>query len=134
MQVSRNKSKYKGLKRIVYSTKYSIDGLLYAYKNEKSLWLHAFFSLLGIGLGLLLDLTPNQWGIVLITLAVILAFELVNTAVEAVVDMVTLEYNELARIAKDCCSAATCVMTFCGLAIFVIIYGPKILTLLGVVA
>ena len=131
MQVSRNKSKYTGIKRTVYSTKYSIDGLIYAYRNEKSLWLHAIFSVLGIALGLFLKISPTQWGIILITLAVVLAFELVNTAVEAVVDMVTLEYNELARIAKDCCSAATCVMTFCGLAIFVIICGPKILALFG---
>ncbi len=131
MQVSRNKSKYKGLKRIIYSTKYSLDGLYYAYKNERSLWIHGVLSIIGILLGLFLGLSHTQWGIVLITLAVILAFELVNTAVEATVDMVTLEYNELARIAKDCCSAATFVMTLCGLVIFVIIYGPKILALIG---
>ena len=131
MQVSRNKSKYKGLKRIIFSTKYSLDGLAYAYKNERSLWIHAFVSAIVIGLGLLLNISYNQWGIVLITLAVVLAFELVNTAVEAVVDMVTLEYNELARIAKDCCSAATFVMTMCGAVIVIIIYGPKILSLFG---
>lgn len=125
-QVSRNKSKYSGLKRILYSVKYSLDGLLYAYKNEKSLSIHGVLSIVGIVLGLFLKLNHNQWGIVLITLAVILAFELVNTAMEACVDMVTLEHNELAKIAKDCCSAATFVVTVCGLVIFAIIYGPKI--------
>ncbi len=130
-QVSRNKSKYKGLKRIVYSTKYSVDGLVYAYAHEKSLLLHGVLSAIGILLGFLLCLKPFEWGIVLITLAVILAFELVNTAMEACVDMVTLEYHDLAKVAKDCCSAATFVMTMCGLVIFVIIYGPKFLALMG---
>lgn len=130
-QVLRNKSKYKGFKRIVYSTKYSLDGLVYAYKNERSLWLHGVLSAVGIILGAVLGLSYTQWGIVLITLAVILAFELVNTAIEATVDMFTLEYNELAKVAKDCCSAATFVMTMCGLVIFVIIYGPKILAIVG---
>ncbi len=131
MQVSRNKSKYKGFKRIIYSTKYSIDGLVYAYKNEKSLWIHAFLSVVTILLSFLFEITPNQWSIVLITLGVVLAFELVNTAVEAVVDMVTLEYNELARIAKDCCSAATCVMTFMGIIIIGVIFGPHFMNLIG---
>ena len=129
MQVSRNKSKYKGIKRIFYSAKYAIDGLIYAYGHEHSLWIHGMLSFITISTGLFLNLSHTQWGIVLITLAVILAFELVNTAMEACVDMVTLEYNELARIAKDCCSAATFVMTVCGIIIMVIIFGPKILNL-----
>lgn len=131
MQVSRNKSKYKGIKRVIFSAKYSIDGLVYAYAHEHSLWIHGVLSAVGIILGFILGLSPTQWGIVLITLAVVLAFELVNTAMEACVDMVTLEYNALAKVAKDCCSAATFIMTMSGLVIFVIIYGPKILALLG---
>ena len=127
MQVSRNKSKYKGLKRVIYSAKYSLDGLVYAYAHEHSLWIHGVISTIIIILGLLFGLSHNQWGIILITLAVVLAFELVNTAIEAVVDMVTLEYNELARVAKDCSSAATFVMTMCGF----VIYGPKFLALFG---
>lgn len=49
--------------------------------------------------------------------------ELINTAIEATVDMVTKEYNEYAKIAKDCGSAATGIMsimaTICNLIIFV---------------
>lgn len=131
MQVSRNKSKYKGFKRICYSTKYAIDGLVYAYGHEHSLWLHGILSIIAIGLGFLLDISLMQWSMILITLAVILAFELVNTAMEACVDMVTLEYNELARIAKDCCSGATFVVSITGAVIAAVIYGPKILLLLG---
>lgn len=131
MQVSRNKSKYKGLKRFYYSSKYAIDGIIYAYKNEHSLWIHAALSTLAIVCGFLLNISHTQWSIMLVTLAVILAFELVNTAMEACVDMVTLEYNELARIAKDCCSGATFVMTMTGAVIAAIIFGPKVLALLG---
>ncbi len=130
MQVSRNKSKYTGIKRIIYSTKYSLDGLAYAYRHEKSLLLHGVLSLVAILLGVLLKISHMQWSIVLIALAVILAFELVNTAVEAVVDMVTLEYNELARIAKDCCSAATFVMSMTAAITMGVIFIPKIIALI----
>lgn len=132
MQVSRNKSKYRGFKQIFYSAKYSIDGLLYAYKNERSLRIHAVASTIAIVAGFFFKISHTQWALVLVSLAVILAFELVNTAMEAAIDLVTLEYNELARIAKDCCSGATFVMSITGSITMAIIFGPRILTFLGV--
>ncbi len=133
VQVLRNKSKYKGFKRFLYSIKYSVDGLIYAYQNEYSLWIHTALSIVAIALGLILKISHMQWAIVLVTLAVILAFELVNTAMEACVDMVTLEYNELARIAKDCCSGATFVVSVTGAIALCIIFIPKILALAGLI-
>ena len=88
-------------------------------------------SIIAVVLGFLLDISLMQWSMILITLAVILAFELVNTAMEACVDMVTLEYHELARIAKDCCSGATFVVSITGTVIATVIYGPKLLMLLN---
>ena len=126
----RNKSKYTGLKRILFSAKYSIDGLIYAYKNEKSLWLHAILSTIIIIVGIIINLSLYEWSIVLISLGIILAFELVNTAMEACVDMVTTEFNSLAKIAKDCCSAATFVTTVIGAILIFFIYIPKIINLL----
>lgn len=131
MQISRNKSKYKGIKRFIYSIKYSINGLFYAYKNEKSLAIHGILSIVTIILGFVLHISHTQWAIILISLAAILAFELVNTAIEAIVDMVTLEYHELARIAKDCASGATFVMSLIGFIIALVTFVPKIIHLLG---
>lgn len=132
MQELRNKSKYTGLKRIIYSAKYSIEGLVYAYKNEKSLWIHAFLSICSIVLGILLKISLLQWSVILIALVVILSIELLNTAIEAIVDMVTLEYNPLAKIAKDCGSAATFVASIIGAIIAGVIFIPKILSLFGI--
>ncbi|HBA37358.1 MAG TPA: diacylglycerol kinase [Firmicutes bacterium] len=133
MQVSRNKSKYKGLKQFIYSAKYSLDGLFYSYKNERSLRIHAAASMLAIVLGFFFKISHIQWALVLVSLAIILAFELVNTAMEAAIDLVTLEYHELARIAKDCCSAATFVMSIAGLITMSIIFGPHILNFLNII-
>ena len=131
MQASRNKSKHKGISRFFYSAKYAVDGLIYAYGHEHSLWIHAVLSMIGIALGFLLDISTNQWIVILISLGIILAFELVNTAMEACVDMVTLEYNELAKIAKDCCSAASFVTSIMGAITAVVVFGPKIVDILS---
>ena len=130
MQELRNKSKHKGIKHYFYSTKYSIEGLLYAYKNEKSLWMHGFCSIIAICLGIIFKITLVQWSMILISLGIILAIELLNTAIEAVVDMITLEYHPLAKIAKDCGSAATFVAVLIGLIISAFIFIPKIMVLM----
>ena len=129
MQELRNKSKYKGIKHYVYSTKFSLEGLLYAYKNEKSLWMHAFCSIIAIVLGIIFKISLVQWSMILISLGIILALELLNTAIEAVVDMITLEYHPLAKIAKDCGSAATFIGVLISLIISGFVFIPKIMIL-----
>jgi diacylglycerol kinase len=129
LNVKRNKSKYKGLKKIVMSTKYSIQGLVYAFSNEKSLILYTVLSLLAVLVGILLNISVNQWICLLLSLGVVLTIELINTAIEATVDMVTVEYNELAKVAKDCGSAATFVATIIAVIIAMVIFIPKIIML-----
>ncbi len=125
----RNKSKYKGLRKIAASCMYSMQGLIYAFSNEASLILYSVLSILSIICGFVLDITVNQWICLLLSLGVVLTIELINTAIEAVVDMVTLEYNELAKIAKDCGSAATCVASIIAFIIAMVIFVPKIIQL-----
>ena len=66
------------------------------------------------------------------SIGMVLSAELINTAIEAVVDLVTLEIQPLAKIAKDCGSAATFVLALMAAAIGIVIYGPYFLALLGV--
>ena len=64
----RNKSEYTGIKRILMSAKYALDGIAYAYKNEKSLTIHAIATITGVILGLVLRISNIEWAIVSITL------------------------------------------------------------------
>ena len=125
----RNKSKHKGIKGILYNIKYSWDGLVYAYSNEKSMWIHAVLSIITIVLGLFLKLRPIEWLIIFLVLGAVLSIELLNTAIEATVDMITHEYNELAKIAKDTGSAATFIATIIGVITILSIYIPKFIEL-----
>ena len=128
-KISRDDLKKKGFKRFLKSFKNSFDGLVYAYKNEQSLWIHGICTVFAIVLGIVLKLSFNEWAITLIALGVTLGMELVNTAIEAAVDLVTLEIHPLAKIAKDCGSAATFISSMISLVIAAIIYGPKIIAL-----
>lgn len=126
-KISRDKLKKKGFKRFLMSFKNSWDGLAYSYKNEQSLWIHGVCTIFCILFGLALNISFTEWAIILIALGVTLGMELVNTAIEAAVDLVTLEIHPLAKIAKDCGSAATFIMSMISVVIGLIIFAPKII-------
>ncbi len=130
-QISREKLKEKGIKRIFRSIKCSLDGLYYAYRYEQSLWLHGLLSIFTIILGLCFKIKLSEWAILFIALGSILSLELLNTAIEANVDLVTLEYNRLAKIAKDCGSAASFVMSIVAFIICLMVFEPYFVTFLG---
>lgn len=118
-----------GFKRFLKSFKNSMDGLINAYKNEQSLYIHAVSSILIIACGIFLKISFSEWAILLISLAVVLTLELVNTAIEVVVDLITTEWHILAKIAKDSGSAATFVASLATVVICAFIFIPKIIVL-----
>lgn len=105
-----------GLVHIVSALKYSLQGLRAAYKNEVAFRQELLLGLLNLA-GLFL--IQAAWLAKLFLFALwgsVLAVELLNSAIEAVVDLASPERNELAKRAKDMCSAAV----FCCLALFAI--------------
>ena len=125
-KISRDDLKKKGFKRFLKSFKNSVDGLAYAYKNEQSLWIHGISSVVSITLGIIFQLKFYEWSIIIIALGLTLGMELINTAIEAAVDLVTLEIHPLAKIAKDCGSAATFVCSMIAIASSLFVFGPYI--------
>ena len=125
----QEKHKKMSFKRFLNSIKYSVDGLVNAYQNEQSLWLHAMCTIIIVILGFALQINFIQWAIIVIALVIVLAVELLNTAIEATVDLVTKEIHPLAKVAKDCGSAAAFVSSIMVFIICCFIFIPKIIAL-----
>ena len=118
-----------GFKRMLKSFKFSFEGLKYAYLHEQSLTLHVIAMTLIIAFGLGFKISAIQWVVTLIMGALILVAELFNTAIEAVVDMVTEEYHPLAKVAKDTASAACFVANMTAAGMWLVVFVPKIISL-----
>ena len=99
-----NKPKY----HLFKNTKYALDGLVHALKTESSFRLELFCSILIILAILFIDTTLTNKLILFVTGILVLIVELLNSAVENVVDLVTKEHAPLAKTAKDI--GATAVM------------------------
>lgn len=76
---------------------------------------------------------PSEWAVVAACIAIVLAGECVNTAVEAVVDLASPEYHELAKVAKDCAAGAVLLASIVSLFIGVALFLPRIISV-GMVA
>ncbi len=117
------------IKNILNKFKYSGQGLLYCLKNESSFVLVAICACFIIIMGVYFDIEFLEWVISFGSLCIVSIIELINTAIEATVDMVTLEYNEYAKIAKDCGSAATGIMGVLATIVNLIIFVPYFMEL-----
>ncbi len=121
---NRESVKVYGYKRFFKSIKYSLDGLRYAYHYEQSLWLHAFAVIVAVSLGIIFKIKISEWALLFIALGIILSLELLNTAIEAAVDLTTTKIHPLAKIAKDCGSAASFVMSIVSFIITLFVFWP----------
>jgi len=99
-----NKPKY----HLFKNTKYAIDGLKHAIKTEQSFRLELLSGIFIFGAIFLVDLDINSKMILVVTAFLVLIVELLNSAIENVVDLVTTDIHPLAKSAKDI--GATAVM------------------------
>ncbi|MFH1453583.1 MAG: diacylglycerol kinase [Armatimonadota bacterium] len=79
----------------------AIDGIIYAFKTEKNLKIHFSITLFVLVICLWLDLKSYDLLFVFFAIALVLVAEMLNTAIEAMVNLLTLSHHPLAKIAKD---------------------------------
>jgi diacylglycerol kinase (ATP) len=100
------------------SFKYAWAGITYAFATQRNFRIHTIVGAVALSLAVWLGLDGTQIAVITLTSGAVMALELVNTALESVVDLAVQQtYHELARIAKDC--AAGAVLVFAIVAVIV---------------
>lgn len=93
-------------RNVIESFTFAIQGLLHALRHERNMRIHASTSLLVFLLGLSIGLTRVEMTILVLLLAFVICLELVNTAIEAVVDLISPAKHPLAAVAKNVAAGA----------------------------
>ena len=92
---------------LLTSFRYAWAGVCYAYATQRNFRIHTWVGSLALATGFALRLSPTALAILSLTVALVMILELLNTALESVVDLtVGQSYHELAKIAKDCAAGA----------------------------
>lgn len=120
------KNKYdRILLRFLSSFNYACTGLIHAIKNEQNMKIHLFLAAIVITLSIVLDVPRYEKLILLVVIGIVISLEVLNTAIERVVDLVTKEYHPLAKVAKDVSAGAVLVFSiFAAIIGIVIFYDP----------
>ena len=112
---------------ILKSFKYAFSGIKEAFKSEQNMRVHMLLMLFAVVLGFVLKLSLVEWAILTITIGLVLILEFINTSLEQIVDIVSPEIREKARIAKDVAAAGVLVSTIVAVLIGAFLFLPKIL-------
>jgi undecaprenol kinase/diacylglycerol kinase (ATP) len=105
---------------------YAFSGIKTALKREPNIRIHLVLALLAIILAFFLKFNPVEWIILAFTISFVLILELVNTTLEALVNIVSPEVKEEARVAKDVSAAAVLISAILALFVGAFLYLPKI--------
>lgn len=117
-------------KKLINSFKYAIEGIISSFRTEQNMKIHVFIMIVVIISGIILKLSALEWIILTIVIALVISAELFNTTIETVVDMITKEKNEKAKLAKDVAAGAVLVLAIGSVVVGLIIFIPKILEII----
>jgi diacylglycerol kinase len=105
---------------------HAFHGWWYVLRTQKNAWIHTVVTTLVVILGLWLGLPPRDWAVLVLVIAMVWAAEILNTAIEAVVDLSSPMHHPLAKVGKDVGAAAVLIAAGAAVIIGLLILGPPL--------
>lgn len=116
-------------KSFTVSLGFAWDGVRYLFATQRNARIQGVAALSAIVLALLLRLAPAEWAVLLLTIGVVLAMEAVNTAIEALTDLVSPGSHPLAARTKDLAAAAVLLAAISAATVGAWLFVPRLVAL-----
>ena len=116
--------------KLLKSFGYAIKGLFFALKEQQNLRIHLLAIIVVTIAGIFLGLSAIEWSVIALTIGMVVVTEIMNTAIEILVDMVSPQYSEKAGKTKDIAAGGVLLATIIAVVVAVYIFGNKIFNLL----
>lgn len=114
-------------RRFFQSIGYAGRGIKHAYWTQRNIRIHILIALLVTLAGLFLKISPFELVAVLITISFVIMSEMINTAIEEIVNMVSPGHRHEASIAKDVAAGAVLFSAFCAIIVGCLIFIPHLI-------
>ena len=111
-----------------HSFKYAIEGLIWVVRTERNFRLQVMIGILVMVLALLFEVDVVGISLLFFSIFFVLICEMINTAIEEVVDLATSEWKKKAKIAKDVSAGMVLLASMCALGVGLLVLGPVVLT------
>ena len=126
MDSQDNKRKWKN-RELIASLEFALTGIFTAFKEERNMRKHALSAILAIVAGFLFCISATEWLFLLLSVSLVIAFEIMNSALENVVDLASdYHFSMLAKNAKDMAAGAVLVISGFALVTGLMIFVPKL--------
>ncbi len=112
------------------SIRFALEGWWYVLRTQRNTWVHALITTGVIILGVWLQLSPQDWAILLITIALVWAAEFFNTSLEALADLVHPDEHPQIKIIKDVSAAGVLITATAAILVGLLILGPPLVDVL----
>lgn len=109
---------------------YAFEGIFYTLRTQRNMRVHLGIGLVAAALGLWLGLSPAEWAVLLVMMALVFTLEMINTVVESVVDLAIDRFHPLAKIAKDVAAGAVLVAAIFAVGVGLVLFGPRLVQLI----
>ena len=108
------------------SLTYAWSGLVMTFRTQRNARIHTIVGFLVLAVAAFLRLEWLQAGVLVLTIGAVLAAETINTTVEAIVDLLSPEWHQRAKVAKDTSAAAVLIMSLTAIVVGMLILGPPL--------
>ncbi|HEL1612965.1 MULTISPECIES: diacylglycerol kinase family protein [Streptococcus] len=126
LQENNSKNRWKN-RELMASLDFAMSGLLTAFKEERNMKKHLASAVLVVLAGLIFQVSVTEWLFLLLSISLVIAFEIMNSAIESVVDLASdYHFHLLAKNAKDMAAGAVLFVSGFALLTGLIIFVPKI--------
>lgn len=117
------------IKNRLKAFKYAFEGISELWRKEPNTRVHMFFTVAVILMAFLLKVSTAEFALLILTIGVVWGMETINSSIERVVDLVTLDKKPLAKAAKDLAAGAVLITAIASVVIGLIIFLPKLIKL-----
>ncbi|MDH4089035.1 MAG: diacylglycerol kinase family protein [Cyclobacteriaceae bacterium] len=115
------------MKRFIESLAYAMRGIWFGIVDQRNLKVQIAVSMLVIVAGIYFNVTPIEWCLLFLCIGLVISLELINSAIEGLVDLVTIERKMLAGKIKDIAAGAVLIASLVSIIIGVILFGKYLL-------
>ncbi|MGC9469668.1 MAG: diacylglycerol kinase family protein [Anaerolineae bacterium] len=113
------------------SFRYAVAGLRYALASQRNFRIHLAAALSVVLLAFWLQVPPQSWAVLAVTVGAVLVTEMFNTAAETLVDLVSPDYHPMAKQVKDLAAGAVLIMAIVSVLVGLLVLGPPLWLRLG---
>lgn len=113
-------------KKILDSFNYAFEGIIYTLRTQRNMRIHFSIAILVLFFSIFFNLSKMETLVLFITIALVIVTEMINTSIEATIDLITDKYHELAKIAKNVAAGAVLVSAINSIIVAYIIFFDKL--------